>query len=399
MLSIKNNSNSITLLNEPFIMIILGMILLNIYNYNIFFCYLLIPIFILIFRMNIKLFDFNILFIFLFSSLYFITLFLNKNNPESESSLIGYLLFPAIFYFFGKYIVSKYPTVTTIYYLAFFICFMFSILPFAANILSVTKIGFMQDRDLHMFWTDEEARQNATGIGSYFAINMAMLPLLFTQKVNEVEKKLGYFAFFLFGIGMFSTLNMSNRTGLFISIVAILFFAFIPKWNSIKSLSVISIFLVLIAFLYFTDTMNIRSWFEYSLYFERLSNTGIIDEGSRILIWKSNIIRLFNNPYGYSNAFDFQIYAHNLWLDVGRVAGSIPLIPLVVFTISAILNIYKVVTFNKDDIFFRQLILGMGIAFFITFFMEPVMEGLFIMFLFFCFYFGTVVGIKKYMLK
>jgi len=144
------------------------------------------------------------------------------------------------------------------------------------------------------------------------------------------------------------------------------------------------------------DAFSIRSWFEFSRFFERLTNTSLQEEDSRYLIWKTNLFKLLNNPLGYVNPDSATIYAHNMWLDVGRVTGIIPVFPLLVFTISAVVSISRLVFNLHYATFLRVLIAGFGIAFFSTFFLEPVIEGMFTMFLLFCFYFGILVGIRKY---
>jgi len=56
------------------------------------------------------------------------------------------------------------------------------------------------------------------------------------------------------------------------------------------------------------------------------------------------------------------------------------------------------VVFNKNnEEFLRFLIAGFGVAFYATFFLEPIMEGFYIMFFIYCFYFGIVVGIREYL--
>jgi hypothetical protein len=146
------------------------------------------------------------------------------------------------------------------------------------------------------------------------------------------------------------------------------------------------------------NVWNIKSWFEFSSLSERLSSTGLNEENSRVFIWKSNFLKLIHNPFGFSNPANKISFAHNLWLDVGRVAGIVPMIPLLIFTLSAGVSIAKVIFTEKLSIFLRVLVAGFGIGFLITFSLEPIMEGAFIMFLSSCFFFGIIVGIRKYII-
>jgi hypothetical protein len=390
-----NDLNNLSFRKEPLFLAVLGLILLNLFNVAIYFCYLLVPIIIIISRKRVKILDHNFFVILVFSVLYSVIILI-YNIPVGVALFAGYLLFPPIFYYLGKYIVGRYPSYATIYFLFFFIGTVFSIMPFLANLRSILINGFMQERNLTLFWMEKDQVASATGIGSYFAINMALFPLIFVKKESDPEKKLLLFSVLLFAIGAISILNMSNRTGLLITMASTFFLIFIPQKNNARSLFIISLFLGAIIIIYIVDAFNFRSWFEFSRYFERLTNTSLQEEDSRYLIWKANFFKLLHNPLGYVNPDSATIYAHNMWLDVGRVAGIIPVIPLLVFTFSAVVAVAKIVLNRQFSVFFRVLIAGFGIAFFSTFFLEPVIEGMFTMFLLFCFYFGTIVGIRKY---
>lgn len=394
------NTENITFRKELPIIIILGLILLNLFNLAIYWAYLSIPLFIILFRSNVHLLDNNFIIIFLFSLLYIVCLLFTGLSFEdlliSVSIFFGYFFFPAIFYFFGKYIVYRYQSDKTVYFFLFFICFLFSILPFLANAKSVIEQGFMQERNLRLFWMERGQVQAATGIGGYFALNMSLLPLIFTKKTTNLQKKLAIFSIFLFAIGIFSTLNMSNRTGLLITFISLVIFIYLSKDN-LKSLFFSIFFIILILVLYFNDIWGFRFWFEHTAYFDRLANTSIYEEGSRYLIWKRNLIGLINNPYGNFKPHIGNDFAHNLWLDVGLRTGFIPLLPLLVFTISAMISVFKLVNNKQHDHFLRVLIVCFAISFYVTFFLEPILEGIFILFLIYCFYFGIVVGTLKFL--
>jgi hypothetical protein len=390
----RRPKSNISFRKEIVLFIILVLILLNFLNFAIYFCYLVIPLFIIIFRKNKNILDKNVFLILCFSIIYPLFLLLNR-VPVSGSTLIGYFIFPPTFYFLGKYIVYKYPNNITIYFMFFFICFFFSILPFLANVRSVMEIGFMKDRNLSLLWSKDGETLAATGIGGYFALNMAFLPILFINKVTRTQKYLAALSLILLSMGMFSTLNMSNRAGLLISALSVILFIFMPK-NQLKSIFIIIIFTSLVIWIYSINAFNFRSWFEFSYYHERISNSGFNENGSRLVIWRNNLADLFKYPLGNFRLGEGNDYAHNLWLDVGLRTGFIPLIPLIIFSFSAAILIVKISFNRKYDLFLRLLVIGFGISFYLTFLIEPILEGFFILFLLYCLYFGMVYGIKKY---
>lgn len=381
-------------INKPLILILLGLVLLNFLGYGLYWCFLLIPITVYLYLFNLELLDENYFFILMFSVGYSLCIIINGNYPSS-SLLLAYFTLPPVFYFLGKYLIKQYPGGSTVYFLLFYTCVLFSILPFLANIISIREDGFMTVRTIRLFWMDESDQMNATNIGSYFALNLTMIPLLFIRKVRSMKP---YFllSLFLILIGSISILNMGNRTGLVIMILSLLVF-FIISANKITAGLFITIFVCVAIYLYSFDIFGIRTGLEYSTYYDRIVNTGLNEEGSRYVLWKKALSDFLSYPFGYVRN-DVKInYAHNLWLDVVRVSGFIPLIPLLFFTISALINIARVVFNKKNEEFLRFLIAGFGVAFYITFLLEPIMEGFYIMFFVFCFYFGIVRGIREYL--
>lgn len=384
------NTNILTIKKELIILGVLGLIFINFLGTAIYWCYFIIPLFAIILHRNIDLIDKSFLSILIFSCLYLIYLILNSISVPG-SLLVGYLLFPAPFYFLGKYFLKKYPNINTFYFLLFFISFLFSILPFLANIRSVLENGFMTDRNIRLFWMQKGAVLSATGIGSYFAVNLALFPLLFDT--HNLKHKV--IVLILWLLAAFSTINMSNRTGVLIMLLVLFIFILIGD-NKLWAAFYVSLFLGSIFSLYSIDAWGLRTWFNSSLYFDRLINTDIREEGSRLIIWQKSLNGLVSYPFGNIYNIIGGNYAHNLWLDIGRRAGIIPLLPLLYFTITFIVNIIRIATNKLIEESFRTLIAGAGIAFYITFSLEPIMEGFFIFFLFYCFYCGLIAGFKDF---
>jgi hypothetical protein len=180
-------------------------------------------------------------------------------------------------------------------------------------------------------------------------------------------------------------------------VVGFLVFIIIPKENRFWHSLLAAGFLLLVGILYETDTLSIKSWFEYSKLHDRITGTSVDEEGSRIVIWKASLTNLIHYPFGYASLDSLSSYAHNLWLDVGRATGIIPLIPLAVFSTTSIYKYVKFIFSLRFGAFLRFIVAAFGTAFFITFSLEPIMEGYFIMFLLYCLYFGILTGCDKYL--
>jgi len=259
--------------------------------------------------------------------------------------------------------------------------------------------GFMTVRSINLIWMDQQQGANATNIGSNFALNLSLLPFLFTERSGR-NRFYNWTSIFLVVIAAFSILNMLNRTGLGIMVLSAFFYIFYSG-NKVKSTIIVSVLVLLIALFYSFDIMGFRTWFLYSSYYDRISQTGVNEQGSRFIIWKEALNSFLKYPLGvtYYNV-KYMIgasYAHNFWLDVGLKAGFIPLIPLLVVTVSGLYSISKVIFNKKNEENLRVIIAGFAVAFYVTFFVEPIMEGYSVFFFFYCFYLGVLGSVKEYM--
>ncbi len=387
------NIKNLQLRNEPILFLILGLILTDFLGHSIYWCYLTVPFVLFSSRNNLDIFKSNLFLIFSFSILYFTCLLINR-SPDSNAILVGYLFFPSTFYFIGRYLIKAYPNYNTVFFTFFLLASLFSILPFIANIISVNQSGFMTERNIRLIWSNQSEITRATIVGSYFALGLSLFPILLikTELPNMAFYKI--WAALLLSSALFATFNMSNRTGLLILFTTFLAYLYTAD-KKFKVWTFITLLFILTAISYQNDIFHVQSWFESTQYYERLSGSTLTDDGSRIILWEKAMGRLAENPTGETDYSIKADYAHNLWLDCGLKAGMIPMIFLIIISIVAIITIYKVTSKVRNDEFLRYLIIGFGLAFFITFMLEPILEGYQILFYMFFLYFGIVDGISK----
>lgn len=116
--------------------------------------------------------------------------------------------------------------------------------------------------------------------------------------------------------------------------------------------------------------------------------------GNRTQRWAKSIENLFIKPFGWSrNEFG---YSHNLWFDVAQDSGLLPFIFLLIFTIRNFINTKRALFLRGKDISFKSLILTFVMAANLQFFVEPIMQGAFSMFVVYCFFQGVI---KNYIEK
>ena len=145
-------------------------------------------------------------------------------------------------------------------------------------------------------------------------------------------------------------------------------------------------------FLYNLNLFNLKASFEGTMLFQRMATTNLQND-SRIDSWGTVLSGLFKYPLGGKGPDLRAGYAHNLWLDVGYEGGLIPFILLLSFTI---VSLYAVYRFLKTDhpVYFKGITISLLTALGIIFFLEPVLQGITVLFMFYCFLVGVIFKVN-----
>ena len=117
-------------------------------------------------------------------------------------------------------------------------------------------------------------------------------------------------------------------------------------------------------------------------------HSSIASGGGRTERWVKSLNYLFSHPLGWS-VHDFG-YSHNLWLDLARVAGVVPFIILVIFCVRSFFNLKSAASFNMNNMILNNQLRLYGVAFFLIFMVEPILDGMFSLFAVFCLFIGLV---------
>ena len=116
---------------------------------------------------------------------------------------------------------------------------------------------------------------------------------------------------------------------------------------------------------------------------------GASTAGGRTERWTKSLDNLIDKPLGWEIS-DFG-YSHNLWLDVARSGTVIAFIILVLFSLRSLLNTKNSIS-NKHISFlpYKKIVMVLSLAFYLQFFVEPILEGSLQLFIFFCFFQGLI---------
>ena len=133
----------------------------------------------------------------------------------------------------------------------------------------------------------------------------------------------------------------------------------------------------------------------FSAYEDKSLTSGgdIATASSRTGRWSLAFNNMFTYPLGWGNGSYRLYYAHNLWLDVDRVAGIIPFALLLYLTCSSIFKLYLLIKTGNQTIV--PIILAFYTAIILSCLVEPVIEGLAMYFFIYMFFVGMVEQKKK----
>ncbi len=316
-------------------------------------------------------------------------------NPDLGIQFIFiYALFPITFYALGKYKYVEKPYLFQNTKGLILIAFIFSVTALISTTNSLLENGYnIINRNVDNFWTGLE--ENATYTGGFFALNMCIPGLLM---INWTKSKLFYkiLLVILFVLSLVCVLRLGSRTQLVISAFSIFVAAFylMARQSSKKNLFFLSAIFILANIIITYVSIDKDSDF-ISAYTTRMESKkyGANTAGGRTERWEKSFEILWEKPLGWS--LDEFGYSHNLWLDVLRVGGIISFILLLIVSFLSFKMLFKNLRRNKEIDPFLGTTAVFFMAFNLLFFVEPIFEGYFEIFVLHCFYLGLLSAYTK----
>lgn len=389
------NNVSAFIRNEKYLLLIIFLVLINpfFYGYRI---ALLLVVFVYVKAFTYKkVADKNVFYLFCFTLSYELLRAARIDNEDvTVLSVITNIISPVLLYIVGKYITRSYRSADVLNVFLFFLAFSYSVIPLVSILLHIGKNGFIEGtRSIPLIW-DSAFEISATGLGSYLVLNMAAIGLANVIRKNGVEKKLILLYIGLFVLTLIAVLRLGSRTMLVISVVSFIgaFITNIRKNSVLKNI----IILTLIGAIVFYGLLQFDENAEFlTFYADRLndSDSGFDSAGGRTERWTAALQSICTDPWGWE--FERFGYAHNLWLDVARVGGVIPLIFLLLFTFTIVRSWLSALRDLRPYQFARSALFLFFAGIMLLFFVEPVMDGMYLLFLLFCMLCGLITGIKK----
>lgn len=283
------------------------------------------------------------------------------------------------------------------------ICWIISIGMFLFAILSYFKNGVVynykdgQDlRQIPDFWVGNASLWQATNINGYTVFAIILSMICFFQKK---ERKKILLAFILLVGSLYLTLITAARTNLFLIVLIIISyvvltlllrqnFRFISRKHTLSKVFMAILGLIL-AQIVILNLDSLLRHLPLGAFMERLNNRQLsISSDGRWEMWANVLQEIPTHFWGNITS----VYAaHNIYLDVARESGVIPMILLLIFTIMLLVTAWKLLWDKRYPLDLRMLNGVLIFSLWGSFLIEPVMGAKPFVFISFC----MVCGMQK----
>lgn len=321
--------------------------------------------------------------------------FASFNVEIRVPTIYAFTLLPLIIFKIGKLIIELLRTeknivlFMTLTLIALSFIFLYSVI---GTYLNDGIIGSRTAEIRFNSRTEAVSELNATLVSLHIVPLMSFIPLYFFQRTGELTK------FFFLGsiltiLAIMVTSLLASRSPIVILAILLLlnFYYGFRKVNNYSKAVIFSLFFLII---YSVSVFDFSNFELTSILYERMVSDDFSEAGSRTGMWLLGIENVFKFPFGGER---LKInYFHNLWLDLRHIAGVIPMFLLIIislmFNFSAV-RIYNSKIFSTE---FKAFVNSVYISLFLMMFIEPVIEGSFVFFLYYIFIGGILVALKDF---
>lgn len=253
------------------------------------------------------------------------------------------------------------------------------------------------DQNIADFWTGDKV--SATLNGAFFT--GAIVLFCFFYHKDRIRDKV--IAIILICIMLWSSLKTAERTLMLNLILSVIIYiygrAFFEKKGRetiskmIKYTYIICGIVLIGAILYLNDFMGIQTAFLNTSLGSRLTMLDSFMQDGRDEGAKAVINALWKHPMGGFR--DTLFYAHNLFIDTGRMCGVVPMLLLFIYICLILVRLFKICKNSEIQLETRMLVFVFYFAYLVNFMLEPVLEGMPMIFVMFCIVNGAVAKLDN----
>jgi len=214
---------------------------------------------------------------------------------------------------------------------------------------------------------------------------MLIIGILFYIFVYEKNITIKVISILLFLISLVYLLALGRRTP-FLLLIAVFFsttiyYSLLNKSFNLKKIKFVLIILVIFVvvtgigyYMYSTNIFYEKPWLLNLSILRKVYSHGL-SNGRLDLVIQTLKLAPYHLFGGYEISDTLGFGPHELWLDVFDAAGIVPYIFLVIYSISCLVLIIKILKNDKLNISFKVLIFSVMVSITLQFFLEPIMSG------------------------
>lgn len=288
--------------------------------------------------------------------------------------ILYYFICPIFAYLIGWVMVEPYCNSDAYKIIKKTIVFILAGFAIHAFLNYYTNIGHMR-WELNDYFTG--SIRQATGSG---CLNTMIFSLLAYTIAVEKDKKLKFLNFTFFIISFLYAMLLGTRTQ-FIILLSVNFcflLFYLKEIYGFKSVAVFtSIAISLIGSLWIVyefDIIGMRSFVDSSNLMARYQDGSGIEGADeyRINSIARGLYLMLEYPWG---GLKDTSYYHNMWLDIGRIAGILPFMLYLGYTFIINTHAWRLFRSRENSVEFRYLIFCIYLGVQVNFLVEPILEG------------------------
>ena len=305
-------------------------------------------------------------------------------HDQSLLSTAYYSLTPLFMYGLGRYYLRKCEDEDILFLLIFLFTIVLALPHIVVTIQDIFKFGLINPlRELRVI-KDDAAIRAVTQRTVELSLCTIGFTMFFYKPKNKFEKKIRACFIVLALVSMLCFIHFVSRTGIALILITVLLGLSFPNSNKNNRRYIILIGLALLIIFVIAHDQILEIIRVYS---EReIEGSSIKDAGGRTGSWRDAFTAVFNFPLGRKA----DTFAHNMWLDIGKVAGIIPFTFLTLFSCSSLLKSIRIARSKKYPQMTKMLVLSASLVFLLVCFTECIHEGAPMYMFFYLFFCGMV---------
>lgn len=315
--------------------------------------------------------------------------FINKN--VNFTTIVTRSIPAVLFFAIGFNLAYKNKNSTYLYFILLLTAFFTSIINIYNGMIDTIQNGFIVPE--RMFGNEREEFAHTTSlICSELIPTIACIGLFFDKPSMINSTRLRWFGITLAILGEICAIHYVSRAGMLILALSIIIGLLYRSKFNFRTL--FFIVLTIATYLLFMQSDA------YSVFELKNETGGDLTTGNgrdvRMQYWLQEIIKYPMGILNWQNRYNIYGWAHNFWIDFTKECGIIPGFALVIFSLRNLYYVAHIALRRKMNKSVAQLVLLLGVAYFLTLFTEPTMQGApLLMFCYFMFC-GIVKNIYKY---